>query len=264
MRAPKGPTVRLGGIDITTGGRSALVDRMVAAVEAQRRGAPRAPEVVVDANGHAISLHATDAAYRADVAAADLVHADGGFLVALSRLTPTPIAERSATTDLIHDAAAAAGERGYRFYLLGATEDVNRGCAEALERSYPGLTIAGRRNGYFGDLDEVAADVRSRAPDVVWVGMGKPLEQRIALALRERTSVPWIVTCGGCFNFVVGAYRRAPAWMQRLHLEWLHRVVHDPRKLFWRYLITSPHALLLVLPDLVRARIHRRPAGTEG
>jgi N-acetylglucosaminyldiphosphoundecaprenol N-acetyl-beta-D-mannosaminyltransferase len=259
MRAPKGPTVRLGGVDITTLGRSDLVDRMLAAIDAHRKGETRRPEVVVDANGHGVSLNATDAAYRADVAAADLVHADGGFLVTLSRLTPTPIPERSATTDLIHDAAAAASKHGFSFYLLGATEEVNRECAETLVREYPGLSIAGRQDGFFQDLDRVAEDIRTAKPDVLWVGMGKPLEQRISLQLRDRTSVPWIVTCGGCFNFVVGAYRRAPGWMQRANLEWLHRLLSDPRKLFWRYAVTSPHALLLVLPDLLRAWTRRGP-----
>jgi exopolysaccharide biosynthesis WecB/TagA/CpsF family protein len=256
------PAIRLGGVDVAILSRADLVGRMIAAIEARRGGSMASPEVVVDANGHAISLAATDAGYRADVGAADLVHADGGFLVTLSRLTPTPIPERSATTDLIHDAAAAASERGFSFYLLGATEEVNRECADRLAREYPGLTIAGRQHGFFQDLDRLAEDIRAKNPDVLWVGMGKPLEQRVSLQLRDRTSVPWIVTCGGCFNFVVGAYRRAPAWMQRANLEWLHRLLSDPRKLFWRYAITSPHALLLVLPDLLRAWTRRGPRCT--
>jgi len=247
------PVIALGGIEVVTLGRKALVEHMVAAINDYRNGVQSRPSVIADANGHAISLRATNSSYRADLEAADLVHADGGFLVTLSRLTPTPIPERSATTDLIHDAAAAASEHGFSFYLLGATEEVNRACAETLVRKYPGLTIAGRQHGFVQDLDRVAEDIRAANPDVLWVGMGKPLEQRVSLQLRDRTSVPWIVTCGGCFNFVVGAYRRAPAWMQRANLEWLHRLLSDPRKLFWRYAITSPHALLLVLPDLLRA-----------
>lgn len=230
---------------------------MVDDIDSLRGGAASAPKLVFDANGHALSLAATDPEYRTDLDQADLIHADGAFLVSLSRLTPTPIPERSATTDLIHDAAAAASERGLGFYLLGATEDVNRRCAETLARTYPGLRIVGRHDGFFGDLDHVAEDIRAADPDVLWVGMGKPLEQRIALQLRDRTSVPWIVTCGGCFNFVVGSYRRAPPWMQRANLEWLHRLWSDPRKLFLRYAITSPHAVILVLPDLVRAWTRR-------
>ena len=251
--------ITLGGIKVVTLGRNALIEHMVAAISNNHSGMSTRSSVIADANGHAISLRATDSSYRADLEAADIVHADGGFLVTLSRLTPTPIPERSATTDLIHDAAAAASEHGFSFYLLGATEEVNRECAATLVRKYPGLTIAGRQHGFFRDLDRVAEDIRAASPDVLWVGMGKPLEQRISLQLRDRTSVPWIVTCGGCFNFVVGAYRRAPAWMQRANLEWLHRLLSDPRKLFWRYAVTSPHALLLVLPDLLRAWTRRDP-----
>lgn len=236
---------------ITTDGRAALVRRMVAdARRAREPGYEGSPVLVVDANGHAISLRATDAAYRDAVDAADVVHADGGFLVSFSRwFTDRPIEERSATTDLIHDAAAAAAREGLSFYLLGATEDVNARCAEVLESRYPGLSVVGRHHGFVEDLDAVVDDIRRLRPDVVWVGMGKPLEQQVGLRLRTRTRAGWIVTCGGCFNFVTGAYARAPAWMQRANLEWVHRMAMQPRRLFWRYLVTTPHALFLAFTD---------------
>ena len=243
------PEVVIGGMRMTTASRRGLVDQFVADANERRSSRVRTrPKVVVDANGHALSLYASDTGYRAAVDAADLVHADGGFLITASRwLTDRPIHERSATTDLIHDFAAAAASHGLGFYLYGATEAINADCAAVLAKRYPGLRIVGRHHGYTDDLDSVADDIVRTGPDVVWVGLGKPREQVAALALRERVDAAWIVTCGGCFNFVTGAYRRAPAWMQRTNLEWVHRLATQPRKLFWRYLVTTPHALYLTL-----------------
>lgn len=207
-------------------------------------------KLVVDANGHALSLARTDARYRAAIAQADLIHADGGFLVSLSKHLPgAAIPERSATTDMIHDFAARFAQTGHSFYLLGADEATNAACAERLVALYPGLRIVGRHHGFFREAEQAAlfAEIAALAPDVIWVGLGKPLEQAVGLRLRDRVPAAWIITCGGCFNYVTGAYPRAPQWMQDWNLEWLHRLASDPRKLFWRYLVTSPHALWIAL-----------------
>src|SRR5690606_24874559 len=110
---------RLGGLNIVTASRAELAAAMLADCLAARAG-ESAPRLVFDANGHALSLRDTDPAYRAALDRADIVHADGGFLVTLSRwMTRAPIAERSATTDMLHDCARAAARRGLGFYLLG-------------------------------------------------------------------------------------------------------------------------------------------------
>ena len=245
------PDTRLGGWRIVTASRAKLVAALLADHSLVRGlGRPRGPRLVFDANGHALALAASDPVYRAAIAKADLVHADGGFLVSLSRVIgPRAIEERSATTDLIHDIAGAAARAGLSFYLLGGTEAVNAECAHALETAYPGLRVAGRRNGYFvpGEAEAIVRDIEAAGADVVWVGLGKPAEQIFAAAHGASLSATWLVTCGGCFNFITGAYRRAPEWMQRANLEWLHRMLCDPRRLAWRYLVTSPRALWLVL-----------------
>lgn len=197
-------------------------------------------------------MAASEPAYRHAMDRADLIHADGGFIVLMSRwLSGSRIKERSATTDLIHDFAEAAEREGLSFYLLGGTEEVNRQCAEALGRLYPGLRIAGRRNGYFDDDEAVLADIDLADPDILWVGLGKPKEQLFAARHRARLNARWIVTCGGCFNYITGHYRRAPRWMQKLNLEWLYRAFTD-RALFRRYATTSPHAIWLAMTRIDR------------
>jgi exopolysaccharide biosynthesis WecB/TagA/CpsF family protein len=244
------PRVRVGGVKTARLSRKDLLAQMVADCANARIDANHISKLVFTANGHSVALSATDRGFREVLAAADIVHADGQPIVFASRwLTKTPIPERSATTDFIHDAAEAAQAHGLRFYLLGGAEEVNARCAEVLQRRYPRLAIVGRRNGYFARDEEAAiCDAINRAgADIVWVGLGVPLQQEFCVRNRERLSVGWLVTCGGCFNFVTGDYARAPLWMQKSSLEWVHRLWCNPRRLWWRYLLTNPLAAFLLL-----------------
>ena len=82
---------------------------------------------------------------------------------------------------------------------------------------------------------------------MLWVGLGVGLEYAFCVRNKHRLNAGWLVTCGGCFNFVTGDYSRAPDWMQSAGLEWLYRVAREPRRLFWRYAITNPRAFWLIL-----------------
>ena len=241
--------ILVGGIRTACLSRQQLTHLMIGDCIAAR-GGNRRPKLVFASNGHAIALAATSAQFRQYFAAANLIHADGQPVVLASKLlTSHPIPERSATTDFIHDAAAAASKSGLSFFLLGATERVNARCARALQYLYPGLQMAGRRHGYFTpeNEDALCEEINASGADVLWVGLGVPLEYEFCIRNRHRLNVGWIVTCGGCFNFVTGDYTRAPDWMQRHGLEWLYRLVREPRRLFWRYAVTNPLAIFALL-----------------
>lgn len=250
--------VFVGGVRAATASRAELTRVIVQHClkrRAQQGGEP--PCLLFDTNGHGISLAATDTAYKDALNAADVVHADGGWIVPVSRfVSGTPIAERSATTDMIHDIAGAGIEHGLRHYLLGGTEEVNAACADRLRQIHPGIIISGRRHGYFSGEQEAAivAEINAAAPDILWIGLGKPREQLFAVSNKQRLRAVWVITCGGCFNYVTGAYRRAPRWMKENHLEWLFRAVTAPR-LLGRYATTSPHALWLTLFRIDRRRV---------
>ena len=142
--------VLIGGIKTACLSRAELTRMMLADCFAARAVENPKPKLVFAVNGHAIALAAQDEAFRRTFESADIIHADGQAAVFASRLlTGTPIPERSATTDVIHDAAAAAAEHGLRFFLLGATEEANHKAAQALAKTYPGLQVVGRRHGYF-------------------------------------------------------------------------------------------------------------------
>jgi exopolysaccharide biosynthesis WecB/TagA/CpsF family protein len=251
--------VTVGGIRTACIGRAGLAQQMLADC-LQARITETNPKLVFASNGHAIALAASDENFRDTFFQADIIHADGQAAVFASRLTSAPIPERSATTDFIHDAAALAAVHGLRFFLLGATEEANAKTAEILTRRYPGLLIAGRRHGYFdqSEEDEICDEINLTKPDVIWVGLSVPLEYEFAVRNKARLKAGWLVTCGGCFNFVTGAYKRAPAWMQQTGLEWLFRLVREPKRLFWRYAVTNPLAIFLLL-----TRTNALPAGNH-
>ena len=242
--------VLIGGIRTACLSRADLTRMMLADCFAARRTEEPRPKLVFAVNGHAIALAARDENFRRVFESADIIHADGQAAVFASRLlTGTPIPERSATTDFIHDAAKAAAEHNLRFFLLGATEEANAKAARVLRETYPGLLIVGRRHGYFSRLeeDEICDEINITRPDVIWAGLSVPLEYEFSVRNRDRLRAGWLVTCGGCFNFVSGNYKRAPRWMQKAGLEWLHRVWQEPRRLFWRYAVTNPLAAFLLL-----------------
>lgn len=241
--------VSVGGIKTACVSREQMTQLMVGDCLAARTH-EREAKLVFASNGHAIAMHAQDSAFREQFAAASLVHADGQPVVFASRfMTDAAIPERSATTDFIHDAAAAAEKAGLKFYLLGGTEEANARCAEVLKEMYPNLQIVGRRNGYFKSSDESAIcdRINQSGADVVWVGLGVPFEYAFCVRNRYRLKAGWIVTCGGCFNFVTGDYSRAPVWMQAVGMEWFYRMAKEPRRLFWRYAITNPVAIFTIL-----------------
>lgn len=241
-------SVRVGGVPVSTLSLRALIEKMLRDAPL-RLAAGEPPLLVFDCNGHGLSLNATDKAFAADLAKADLIHADGQVIVKASHWLGGPqIVDRSSTTDMFIDSLPGAAAGKVRYYLLGGTEQVNADCAERITGSTPGLELAGRRNGFWkaDEEDAVIDAINAAAPDVLWVGTGKPREQAFCVRNRSRIKAGWIVTCGGLFNYITGDYPRAPLWMQRAGFEWLHRMATNPRHLAWRYLTTNPHALWLI------------------
>ena len=244
------PEAIAGGLRIACLRRAELAALMLRECLEARANGRVTPKLVFHANGQAISLAARDAEFHRLQEMADHVHADGRPVVFATRLLASPpVPECSPVTDFFHDAAAAARKTGLRFFLLGSTDEDNAACAAIMQRRYPGLVIAGHRNGYFNPEDEpaVCAEINASNADVVWVGLGIPLQEAFCVRNCHRIKAGWLVAAGGCFNYVSGRYKRAPMWMQRSALEWLYRLWREPRRLFWRYALTNPHALYLLL-----------------
>lgn len=255
------PEAIAGGLRVACLRRAELAALMLRECLEARATGRTTPKLVFHANGQAISLAARDTEFRRLHEMADHVHTDGRPVVFATRLlTSPPVPECAPVTDFFHDAAAAARRTGLRFYLLGSTEEDNAACAAIMQQRYPGLIIAGRRHGYFRPEEEAAIcdDINAVDADVVWVGLGIPLQEAFCVRNCHRIRAGWLVAAGGCFNYVSGRYRRAPRWMQRSALEWLYRLWREPRRLFWRYALTNPHALYLLMTRTFSVASSRR------
>ncbi len=243
------PVVRVGGVRVGALSRAEWADYTIAAAHNHRRTGGR-PRLTTSANGNVQSLYARSSRFRTLLDGFDAIEADGMPMVWASRLlTRTPIPERSAMTDLFHDVAARAAKEGLSLYFLGGNEDVSATAVANAVRLYPGLIVAGRRNGYFtADEEEgVVGAINAAKPDILLVGFGVPKEHEFAMRNVDRLhGVGVIKTCGGLFDFLSGKNPRAPQWMQDYSLEWLYRLSNEPRRLFWRYATTNAHALWLM------------------
>jgi N-acetylglucosaminyldiphosphoundecaprenol N-acetyl-beta-D-mannosaminyltransferase len=243
--------VSIGGIPTLRITRADLARQMAADVEAARAGTLALPKVVVSSNGAVIARYHREPTFRALLDQADMIDADGMPLVLASRLMlKVPLVERVATTDFIDDACAVATARGYRFFFLGGQAGVAAAAAERLAESHPGLEVVGVRDGYFTPemVADLCAEVVALRTDVLWVGLGSPLQEAFAVSHRDKLAgLGWIRTCGGLFDHRAGVFPRAPVWMQNIGLEWLHRATLEPVRLGTRYMSTNPSAVFHLL-----------------
>lgn len=240
----------IGGLPIVVTDR-ATAARHLCDLAVSRRGRGGRPAYVTSANGQVLAMCDREPDVRALFLAADAIHADGMPMVFASRLfCPTPLPERVATTDLVHDVMAIAPQAGVRSFLLGATAEVNATAVGNLRRLYPDVAEISGRDGYFSEAEETAVveAINAAAPDILWVGMGVPREQRFVLRNLDRlTSVGVIKTAGGLFDFLAGKRSRAPLFLQKIGLEWAWRAMLEPRRLGLRYLDTNFTAVRLLL-----------------
>ena len=187
---------------------------------------------------------------------AALVLADGMPLVWASRYKPGgPLPERVAGSDLIFGLCERAAARGYGVFLLGAAPETAAQAARALEQRYPGLSIVGVESPYLSQLTpegEAALIERIRAarPAILIGAFGQPHGERWIARNVEAMGVPVCAQLGASIDFAAGRVRRAPRWMQRTGLEWLFRMLQEPRRLGPRYAANAAFLMRMVVRDL--------------
>jgi N-acetylglucosaminyldiphosphoundecaprenol N-acetyl-beta-D-mannosaminyltransferase len=186
----------------------------------------------------------------------EVVSADGASMVMAASRLGAPLPERVAGIDLMWELCALAEREGHRVYLLGARADVVEKTAAVLAGRYPGMQIAGFRDGYFGEgeFDAVAAQVLAAGPDIVFVGITSPKKERLIERFRELGAKGAFVGVGGSFDVVSGNIPRAPMWMRRANLEWLFRMVQEPRRLVKRYVVGNTRFYLLLRKEAKRSK----------
>jgi len=195
---------------------------------------------------HTVMESREDEALREAVDGAAFTVPDGQPLAWALRKLGHDIDARVYGPELMARACARAERSGQRFYLYGGRDDkaLAQLAANLLDR-HPGLQLAGGWSPPFRDLsevelDEVAGRINAARPDVVWVGIGVPKQEKWMAAMRDRLDAPVLVGVGAAFDFHAGLIPQAPAWMQRRGLEWLFRLAQEPGRLWKRYARHNP------------------------
>jgi N-acetylglucosaminyldiphosphoundecaprenol N-acetyl-beta-D-mannosaminyltransferase len=191
---------------------------------------------------------------------AGMVTPDGMPLVWFSRFCGKSRTDRVYGPDLMRTMTAVSSLRGYRQFYYGGAEGVADKLKQALTTAHPKLDVAGTLCPPFRELTPeedraVVAAINAARPDIVWVGLSTPKQEFWMANHLGRIEAPVMVGVGAAFDFLAGAKRQAPLWMQRHGLEWLFRLCSEPRRLLRRYAYIVPGFTILAVGELVRRAI---------
>ena len=241
------PRVDLLGLELCRLTRHEVVDRAAVALERGQGG------WLLTATLDYLRLFSTDASARALFSQANMVVADGVPLLWAAQLQGRALPDRVAGSDLVWLLAERAARDGRSIYLLGGNPGAAEEAAWRLRDRWPSLRIAGTSSPRVsqhpspGELAGLRAVLEEAEPDLIYVGLGMPKQDRVISALRPHFPKAWWIGVGISFSFMSGEVLRAPRWMQRAGLEWVHRLLQEPRRLSRRYLVEGlPFALRLL------------------
>ena len=232
------------------------IDHLLGAV-AQGRGGR-----VITPNLDQLRLYHQRPELRGMYEEADLVLADGMPLLWAGRLQSTRLPERVAGSELIYTLSAAAAAAGRSIYLLGGNPCVAEQAGQVLAQRYAGLRVVGSHCPPFGfekndaEMRTIRESLASARPDIVYVGLGFPKQERLIDAVRDVLPASWFLGVGVSFSFVSGEIRQAPLWLRRIGFEWVHRLVQEPGRLFKRYVIHDIPFAIRLLAHAAMRRFH--------
>ena len=208
-----------------------------------------APHQVVTVNPEFIVAAQSDDDFRHILNTSSLSLPDGVGLLWAARFLGHPLQERVTGTDTVQRVAALAAQKGYSLFLLGAAPGVAVATAARLCETHPGLRIAGTHAGSpaLEEEDEIVRLIQRAKPDILFVAYGAPAQDKWSARNLERLGVPVAMGVGGAFDFISGRAKRAPRWLQRVGLEWLHRLLHEPWR--WRRMLALPKFVWLVVRE---------------
>lgn len=192
----------------------------------------------------------TDQKLKQSVTQADVINADGQAVVWASKFLGNPLKERVSGIDLMQHLVELSATKGYCCYFFGAKEEVVKKVVSTYHSTYGKQVVAGYRNGYFtkGEEHDIVQQIKNSNADILFVAMSSPLKENFLYTHRKAfENIPFIMGVGGSFDVVAGKVKRAPLWMQNSGLEWLYRVIQEPKRMFKRYLVGNSKFLLLTL-----------------
>jgi len=221
--------------------------------------ARREPHYVCVTPVHSVMDCQRDPGLRRIFNASGLTTPDGMPLVWLCRYKGYRNVSRVYGPDLMLTLCERSLARGYNHFFYGGAKGVPEQLAEHLQNRFPGLMVAGTYSPPFRPLmpeedNQIVRMINEASPDVVWVGLGSPKQERWMAAHIGKLKAPVLIGVGVAFDFHAGVKKQAPIWMQQKGLEWLFRLLSEPRRLWRRYLINNPSFVALVLLQIIGLR----------
>lgn len=187
----------------------------------------------------------------------ELITADGQSIVWAARLLGNPLPCRVPGIDLMEALLARSADAGYGVYILGAKGDVLERAVERMRANHPRLALVGYRDGYYKDEEEpeVAEQIARARPDILFVAMSSPRKEYFLARYGRSIDAPFVMGVGGSIDVYAGLVQRAPMSWQKAGMEWLYRLIQEPRRLLKRYATTNTAFVLLLLREVLRKRI---------
>jgi len=251
------PTISLMGLRLACVDWQGLLDHVFASLQAGRGG------WLITANLDFLRRYVCDPEARDLFDAAEIRVADGMPLVWACRLQGDLIPERVPGSSLVWPLVERAAQEERSVYLLGGAPGVNERAGKVLVEKYPSLKLCGSSSPLIGsppsssDVEGVLSELAKVRPDILLVGLGSPKQEQLIRILRGHLPSTWMVGVGISFSFIAGDLKRAPEWMCRMGVEWVHRMVQEPRRLAKRYLVDDLPFALRLFPHVVRVRLQR-------
>lgn len=248
-------TVRILGYDVAASDGQECVDAIVAWI---RRG--QGTRWLACLNPHSYAVARASPGFRAALRDADWLIPDGVGVVLASAMLGRRVPGRVTGADVFHGVSRALNdESAGRVFFIGSTEQTLRAIRERMALDYPRVEVVGTYSPPFkssytaAEIDGMVAAINDARPDVLWVGMTAPKQELWIHAVRERLDVRFAAAIGAVFDFYTGRIKRSSPAFQRLGMEWLPRLVQEPRRLWRRTFVSAP----IFLRDVLLERLGR-------
>lgn len=231
--------------------RKSLVDMVQESVNAVEHRSSQS--VFACVNPHSLVVAQHDQVFRSALTVSDLVVADGVGVTMMARVAGVEIGPRITGSDYFYGVLNALQQRrSGRVFFFGSSQQVLDRIAKRFSTEFPSLTLCGVLSPPFGSWNEIENHLMVNAineakPDVLWVGMTAPKQEKWVEANRRQLNVPVIGSIGAVFDFYAGTYSRAPKWICDIGLEWVYRFIHEPRRMWRRNCVSAPKFVWLVI-----------------
>ena len=199
----------------------------------------------------------TNKELQKSVVEATIINADGKAVVWAANLLGQKLPERVSGIDLMEELVKRSFEKGYKCYFLGATEEVVTNIIDIYKTQFSSDIIAGYRNGYFekGDEEQIANQISESGATILFVAITSPKKEIFLNTYKKQLqNVNFIMGVGGSFDVISGKVKRAPLWMQSIGLEWLYRVIQEPKRMWKRYLVGNTKFIWLVVKEYFKSK----------